>query len=159
MLSPHHRRAIYQLIIPTLFTVLLGSSSSTRPTTLPRLIWLGKACPPMDGRSRGNVCFPSLEIDFGRINLPVQDSGDHGMLYSPFCFQACHRILQERNVKGIMKAKGFYLFRGQIGVVHQDGLCTKTLYSTAAQFEVLCANPDNMDLVSTQPEAKVAAGR
>ena len=33
-------------------------------------------------------------------------------------------------------------------MVPLDGLCTKTLYSTAAQFVGdLCANPDNMDLL------------
>ena len=47
-----------------------------------------------------------------------------------------------------MQAEGFYLFRGQIWMVHPDRLCTQKLYSTAAQFVGdLCANPDNMDLL------------
>ena len=51
-------------------------------------------------------------------------------------------------VKGIMKAEGLYLFCGQTWMVHLVGLCTKALYSTAAQFVGdLCANPDNMDLL------------
>ena len=39
-MSPHHRNVIYPTIIPTLFTVLLGSSSSTRPTTFDEIYCL-----------------------------------------------------------------------------------------------------------------------